>query len=92
MRYALLDPTVEPFVPEARLAPRLDTLDGKRIGLWSNVKINAAELLDHVEAVLRERYAIAGTQRGTYNAGRVMRPEEWGDIDGCDAVILTHGD
>ena len=29
---------------------------------------------------------------GFYNAGRVMRFEEWGDIDGCDAVILTHGD
>jgi hypothetical protein len=92
MPYALLDPTVEPFVPEARLAPRLDTLEGKRIGLWSNMKINAAELLDAVEAVLREEHGIAGTQRGTYNAGRVMRPEEWGDIDGCDAVILTHGD
>ena len=92
MPYALLDPTVEPFVPEARLAPRLDTLRGKRIGLWQNNKINAPELLEAVADVLRERYEIGSTQRGTYNAGRVMRPEEWGDIDGCDAVILTHGD
>jgi len=92
MGYGLLDPVVEPTIPEGRLAPRLDTLEGKRIGLWSNRKINAAELLDEVEAILRERCGIGGTQRGTYNAGRLMRPEEWGDIDGCDAVILTHGD
>jgi hypothetical protein len=92
MGYELLDPVVEPYVPEARLARRLTTLDGKRLGLWCNVKINTTELLDEVEAVLRERFRIAGVQRGTYNAGRVMRPEEWGDIDGCDVVILTHGD
>jgi len=92
MGYALLDPVVEPYVPEGRLAPRLDTLEGKRIGLWSNMKINASELLDEVEAILRTRHHIGSTQRGFYNAGRVMRPEEWGDIDGCDAVILTHGD
>jgi hypothetical protein len=92
MGYAVLDPVVQPTIPKASLAPRLETLEGKWIGLWSNSKINASELLDEVEAVLRARYDIAGTYRGTYNAGRVMRPGEWGDIDGCDAVILTHGD
>jgi len=92
MGYAVLDPVVEPTIPKASLAPRLDTLEGKRIGLWSNNKINTTELLDEVEAILLDRYQIAGTQRGSYNAGRVMRPGEWGDVDGCDAVILTHGD
>ena len=90
--YRVLDPVVEPYVPAARLAPRLDGLAGKRIGLWSNLKINTTELLDECEAVLRQRYGIASSQRGTYNVSRVMRPEEWGDVDGCDAVILTHGD
>jgi hypothetical protein len=92
MGYSLLDPVVEPYVPSNRLAPRLDTLAGKRIGLWSNLKINTTELLDACEKILHEQHGIAGTQRGYYNAGRVMRPEEWGDVDGCDAVILTHGD
>jgi hypothetical protein len=92
MGYALVDPVVEPTIPKACLAPRLDTLEGKRIGLWSNGKINTAELLDEVESILRDRYRIAGTQRGTYSAARVMRAGEWGDIEGCDAVILTHGD
>jgi hypothetical protein len=92
MSYQLLDPVAEAIVPQGQLAPRLATLEGKRIGLWANLKINSVELLDQVELVLKERYAIAGTQRGSYNAGRVMEPHEWGDIDGCDAVILTHGD
>jgi len=29
---------------------------------------------------------------GTYSPARVMRPGEWGEVDRCDAVILTHGD
>jgi hypothetical protein len=92
MGYEILDPVVEPVTPEARLAPRLDTLEGKVIGLWSNQKINATELLDEAGRILTTRHRISGTRRGTYNAGRVMRPQEWGDIDGCDAVLLTHGD
>lgn len=92
MRYQLLDPVVEPFVPEARLAPRLDGLAGKRIGLWSNRKINTTALLDECEVILRERHRIGSVQRGTYDAARVMRPDEWVGVDGCDAVLLTHGD
>lgn len=92
MGYQLVDPVTEPVAPPGQLAPRLDTLDGTRIGLWANLKLNSIELLDQVEHVLKERYQIAGTVRGSYNAGRVMAPDEWGDIDGCDAVILTHGD
>ena len=92
MGYEILDPTVDPVVMPGALAPRLTTLEGTRIGLWSNMKINADALLDEVDKILREEHCVASTQRGFYNAGRVMRFEEWGDIDGCDAVILTHGD
>jgi hypothetical protein len=53
MGYSMLDPVVEPYVPQNRLAPRLDTLAGTRIGLWGNLKINTTELLDEVEAILR---------------------------------------
>ena len=92
MTYKILDPVVEPSDRTGRLAPRLATLEGARIGLWSNQKINAKELLDEVEVVLRQQYKIGSTARGFYNGAAVMRPEQWGDIDGCDAVILTHGD
>ncbi len=88
----LLDPTAEPIVEPGALAARLDSLKGKRIGLWANQKLNSVELLDEVEKLLASRYRIAGVVRGTYNAGRVMKPDEWGDIDSCDAALLTHGD
>ncbi len=88
----LVDPVATPRHAPAPLAPRLDTLDGKRIGLWSNMKLNANELLSCVEEELRGRHAIAGTVPGSYHPARLMRPNEWGSIDTCDAVILTHGD
>jgi hypothetical protein len=88
----LVDPVVASAVTGAQLAPRLDTLDGKRVGLWSNRKLNADELLACVEEELRSRHAIAGVVRGFYHPARVMRANEWGAVDTCDAVILTHGD
>jgi hypothetical protein len=88
----LVNPVVAPLVATAALAPRLDSLDGKRIGLWSNMKLNATELLGCVGEELAARHPIAGTVTGTYHPARVMRADEWGAIDSCDAVILTHGD
>jgi len=91
-RLRVLDPTEEAVIDDSGLAPRLDTMDGKVIGLYSNKKLNADELLDHVEAVLRERYEPAGFVRGVYNAGRIMGRDEWRDVERCDAIVLTHGD
>jgi hypothetical protein len=88
----LVNPVVAPIVATAALAPRLDSLEGKRIGLWSNQKLNATELLECVGDELRSRHRIAGVVKGTYHPARVMRSDEWGDLDSCDAVILTHGD
>jgi hypothetical protein len=88
----LVDPVVPPISMAAELAPRLDSLDGKRIGLYANLKLNSAELLREVEAELRARYDIVGIVTGTYNPGRVMGSTEWGAIDSCDAVVLANGD
>ena len=88
----LLDPTTQPVVEPGDLAPRLDALDGKTIGLYANMKLNAVELLDEVESLLSGRFRAVRFVRGSYNAGRLMRPEEWQGVDECDAVVLTHGD
>ncbi len=88
----LIDPVVRPKHVSLHLAPRLATLEGKTIGLWSNQKLNANELLVCVEAELRARHRIAGTVWGTYSPARLMQPNEWGRVDECDAVVLTHGD
>jgi hypothetical protein len=91
-RLRILDPTVDPVVERARLAARLDSLDGKVIGLYNNSKLNAERLLELVAEGLRARYSIAGFVRGLYSPSRMMRREEWVDIEKCDAVLLTNGD
>jgi hypothetical protein len=88
----LVDPVVPPTATSAQLAPRLRTLDGARIGLWANLKLNSAELLREVEAELRARHDIAGVVNGIYHPARVMRPNEWGELDTCDAVVMANGD
>ena len=88
----LVNPVVAPTAVGAQLAPRLTSLDHTTIGLWSNGKLNATELLDACEAELRSRHRIAGVVRGSYHAARVLGAHEWGAVDTCDAVILTHGD
>jgi hypothetical protein len=88
----LVNPVVEASTVGATLAPRLTTLEGATIGLWSNRKLNADELLSACEVELRSRHRIAGTVRGFYHPARVLAAHEWGAVDSCDAVILTHGD
>ena len=87
-----LDPVTEADVESSPSAPRLDTLDGKVIGLYSNQKLNADELLDLMGGLLDEQFDVKKFVRGTYNGGRVMHRDEWKDIEGCDTIILTHGD
>ena len=88
----VLDPVEEASSDVATMAPRLDTLDGKVVGLYANMKLRSVELLDLVQEELQQRVRLAGVVRGKYNVGRVMRPEEWIDVEKCDAIILTHGD
>ena len=88
----VLDPVSEAVVEDASKALRLESLNGKTIGLYSNQKLNATKLLDMVEGVLGEQFQLKGVVRGTYSAARVLRPEEWTGVEDCDAIILTHGD
>ena len=88
----VLDPIGDMAVFDIEPAPRLEKLDGKVIGLYNNGKLNAAKLLDMVEAVLAERHDVKEFVRGKYNAGKVYRRDDWKDIERCDAIILTHGD
>ena len=87
-----LDPITEADVEDNAGAPRLDTLNGTVIGLYSNQKLNADRLLDIVGGILDGRFEVKEFVRGTYNGSRVMRRDEWKEVERCDAIILTHGD
>ena len=95
MTILVLDPVQEALVQDASagipLAPRLDTLNGKTLGLWNNDKLNAGKLLELIRAELEKRYAFA-VMRGLYDPGNLMPEDRWGAVEKCDAVILANGD
>ena len=41
---------------------------------------------------IADRNSVAGVVRGSYDAGRLMRADEWKGVEDCDAILLTHGD
>jgi hypothetical protein len=92
----VLDPTQQPLADDTAAsalspAPRLDSFEGKTIGLWCNRKLNAARFLDMVREELARDFAF-DVVHGVYDPGRLMNDEEWGEADRCDAIILANGD
>ena len=87
----VLVPVQESEVDEAALAPRLDGLDGKVLGLYSNTKLNADRLLELIAQEL-EPLGDFTIRHGVYHADKEMTEEEWGDVAKCDLVILANGD
>lgn len=50
------DPTYEPPVQRTAFAPRPASLQGLRIGLVDNAKVNSDKLLLHIAAVLEQEH------------------------------------
>jgi hypothetical protein len=58
MTLITLDPTgVKPVASHA-IAPRIASLQGKRVGLLNNVKTGAKELVQDIGALLEERHGV----------------------------------
>lgn len=93
-RLRVLDPTSEPVIEAGAKAARVDTLDGKVLGLFNNQKLNAPQLLEMVGEVLSERYNLKGIVRATYSSSHHHTWDEWVEKGAkeCDVAILTHGD
>ena len=93
-RLRVLDPTSEAVIEAGSRAARVDTLDGKVLGLFNNQKLNAPQLLEMVGEVLSERYNLKEIVRGTYSSSQHHSWSEWQEkgASGCDVAILTHGD
>ena len=91
---AVLDPTVAPLPADGVVADRPRTLDGARIGLLANGKMNSVEMLIALHDVLADRYEFGGViERNKMNASRPC-PEDIIDelVDKCDVVITSSGD
>jgi hypothetical protein len=108
MPNAILDPTgtvTSAAKPAAPRAPRLASLDGKRVGLLINTKQNARPFLDEVGRLLADRYGVTLTKRTKVNFA-VPEPEDVikelvaendvvitgvGDCGSCSAAATADG-
>lgn len=92
-KYQLVDPTTEPRVPAFASAPRLTDLANKRVGFIDDSKENAKELLEEIEAVLRQRYGISDVEY--HRKPSASKPAEPEVIEAmaqhCDYVVVAIG-
>ena len=91
--------TVEVLIPVARtrvverpLAPRLATLDAKRIAWLDNMKANAGELLRAVERELRAAGHEFVSVTAAKNATAAAPAAVMAHLSTCDAVVLAIAD
>ena len=97
-RFEVLSPwaEVDP-VPVKTISPRLDSLSGKRIGLYANSKIAALPILEVIEEQLKARFSdISFTRFERIPNLSVAETDKWAEfqrwIKEVDAVILAHAD
>ncbi len=90
----VLDPTATQSIATDGMAVRPESLAGKRIGLLTNDKLNAANLLDAVYDVLAERFEVASAHR--VNKGDASRPADPDFLNEfsqeVDVALLANGD
>ncbi|MCS7172318.1 MAG: hypothetical protein N0A24_02725 [Armatimonadetes bacterium] len=96
-RYEVLSPVGEAEIPEPwRIAPRLDRLEGRVVGLFENNKRAAPRILEAVERELRARVPGVRFSRFRHPHNRELVGEEfeafrrW--VEGVDAVVGAVGD
>jgi hypothetical protein len=85
-----LDPTDKVERAHKAFAPRLETLEGKTIGLLDISKSKGAFFLDRVEEILRQQYGVKDVLRRMKPT--VTRPIKTELQEKCDAVIEALSD
>jgi hypothetical protein len=87
----LVDPAAEIESKSEALAPRLATLEGKRIALIDNTKHNADRFLAATRALLEEKHGVAGFEYFRKFSASVPTPPEVVErlTHSCDALV--HG-
>ena len=92
MTIRLYDPTAEPRVVEARLAPRLGSLAGKRVGILDNGKANAGVLMLAVAKVLQERHGAGEIVKRNKPVAGPPAPEILEALSHCDLALVGSAD
>ena len=88
----LYDPTAEPRVVAATLAPRLESLAGKRIGILFNSKANADVLMLAVARTLQERYGAGEIVKRDKPVAGPPSAEALEALSECDLALVGSAD
>lgn len=90
----LVHPAAEDVPDSYDLAPRLDSLQGKRIGLLDNRKRHSDVFLTKLQELLRNRYGVADFQYYLKDGASVATPSAvLADMArNCDAIIHAVAD
>src|SRR3712207_209593 len=93
-KLSFLDPTVAPSLETGTTAPRLDSLEGKVVGLLDNSKAAGRVILDDLGVMLRERYGVKEVvNAGKPTFGRIAADALVDDLASkCDVLITALGD
>jgi len=95
MTETLINPLDETARPQAKPAPRLDSLEGVSIGLLDISKSGGDAYLGRLEQLLKEQYGVTRVVRATKPTFTKPAPGELIDQlvdDGCVAVIEALAD
>ena len=92
-KHILVDPTTEPVVPGFIPAPRLDSLENKRLGLIDDAKDGAQVLLEEIADVLKERYGVASVNyHRKPSASKPVDPDALQEMTkDCDYIVVAIG-
>jgi hypothetical protein len=91
-RIVLYDPTAEPHIVGAALAPRLASLAGKRLGILDNSKANAGVLMLAIAARLQERYGVADVVKCQKPVAGPPNPDVVATLSQCDVILVGSAD
>ena len=72
-----LDPTVAASVEVVSMAPRLESLEGKVVGLLDNSKGAGRVILDDLGIMLKERYGVAELVNSGKPTLTNLSPSQW---------------
>jgi len=86
------DPTAEPKVLGAHLAPRLTTLRGVRAGILDNGKANAGLLMSAIVERLRVTHGVADVVKREKPVAGPPSPAVVADLSRCDLVLVGSAD
>jgi hypothetical protein len=91
-QYEVLSPWAEadPVPPKGLTAPRPDSLEGKKIGLYRNDKRAAQPVLTILEKKLKERFPSSQISWYTTHKTDVPEFDDW--LRSVDAVVAAVGD